>query len=276
MSLSVAGTFRELDLPRHRAELYRAWSTANSGGLSHLAAIDGIPPIAAPSVDAVRTALAAGLRQNKSVAVIARTNPALLSPFESAALVAGDESQRIGAALTLLADYFTREAKRHHRVRIALGYPLFFGITASFGATLPVLWSRGRTAYLVAIVAALTAFFMLGGILLDALARADLARRPAALWRFARVCTTLLGLGVPRGRALRLAADGSQNTELQRHVAARSDRDLQALPLATLFAGCRAIPADLMSQLAIADITGGHAETLRRYADDLESREGSR
>lgn len=276
MSLTIAGALRALDQPRHRGELYRAWATANSAGLSHQAALEGMSPSPDADVEALRRALIVGTAQQKSVAVVVKTHPALLPPFEAATLVAADEAQALGPALALLADWHTRESKRHMRVRLMLGYPIFFGIVASFVVPIPVLYRSGRGAYLGAIAAALVLFVLVGGLVLDPLARAELARRRLALLRFARALATLIACGVPRGRAVRLAADASASGELVRHLAPRSDRELQTMPLADLLRDCRAVSAALLSQLAVADATGDYLHTMRRYAEMVEAEEQPR
>ena len=275
MSLSVLGALRSLDEPRYRAELYRAWATAHAGGLSHQVALDGLPPSRSRPVEALRRALAFGTRQQKPVGVIVKTHPALLSSFEAAVLVAGDEANQFGTALPLLTDWFARESKRQLRVRLLMGYPIFFGVIASFAATLPVLYRSGRTAYLTAIGIALVTFTALGGVLLDLLAGAELARRSVTMVRFARALAGLMSMGIPRGRAVRLAADASGSVELRRHIAPRSDRELQTMPLARLLTGCRAVPAALLSQAGVADATGEYQATLLRYAESVEGEEAA-
>lgn len=275
MSLTVVGALRSLDEPRHRAELYRAWATAHAGGLSHQLALEGLPPSRSPHVEALRRALAFGAHQNKSVGVIVRTHPSLLSAFEAAVLLAADEANHFGTALPLLTDFFARESKRQLRVRLALGYPIFFGVIASFAVTVPVLYRKGKNAYIVAIGIALLTFAALGGILLDLLAGAELGRRGITMVRFARALAALVSVGIPRGRAVRLAVDASGSVELRRHIAARSERELQTMPLAKLLTGCRAVPAALMSQVGVADATGDYQQTMLRYAELVESEDVS-
>jgi type II secretory pathway component PulF len=76
--------------------------------------------------------------------------------------------------------------------------------------------------------------------------------------------------GLPRGRAVRLAVDASGSSEIRAHVARRSERELNVLPLAKLFEGSRILPGEMLAQMSVADATGLYAETLRRYADALE------
>lgn len=271
MSLSVLGALRSLDEPRHRAELYRAWATAHSVGLSNLVALDGLPPSRSRHVEALRRALAVGTRLQKPVSVIVKTHPALLSSFEAAVLVASDEANQFGTALPLLTDWFARAAQQQLRVRLLMGYPIFFGVIASFAATLPVLYRSGRNAYVIAIGLALVTFAALGGILLDLLAGAELGRRSITMVRFARAVAGLMSVGIPRGRSVRLAVEASGSVELRRHIAPRSERELQTMPLATLLAGCRAVPAALLSQVGVADATGEYQQTLLRYAESVEA-----
>jgi type II secretory pathway component PulF len=128
----------------------------------------------------------------------------------------------------------------------------------------------------VAIVAMFICCAALGGIVLDVLAGAELTRRALTMERFARGLAMLVSAGVTRGRAVRLAVDGSLSVALQRHLAARTDREMHTTPLATLLAGCSAVPGALLSQAAVADATGDYVHTMRRYADMLEEEEAPR
>jgi hypothetical protein len=72
------------------------------------------------------------------------------------------------------------------------------------------------------------------------------------------------------GRTARLAVDVSGSAALRMHLAKRSERELGTTPLATLFEGCREMPAGLIGEMRVADATGDYLFTLKRYADQLE------
>lgn len=270
MSMTVLGALRRLDESRFRAELYRAWGTALGAGMTHGVALEQIGRMRSGGTEEARRYLVVGVQQGRPVAALVKARPKLFEPFEAAILTAGDEADALGTSLRLLADYYVRDFKRMLRVRMLMGYPVYVGVLASFVITQPFLPRGGWMVYLIAIAGALVAFLLLGGVALTIFANFIAAGASYTRPRFARALVVGLEAGLPRARAVRLAVDVSRSPELRAHLAKRSERDLGTTPLATLFEGCRAVPAAFLGQMRVADATGDYLHTLLRYADALE------
>lgn len=262
---------RELDESRYRAELYRAWEVGLGAGFTKPFAMEQIGRLDAPGTEAARRYLLLGLKQDKAIGSLVKARPKLFSPFEAAILTAGDEAGTFSISLGLLADHFGREYKRVLKVRSLMGYPIFLGVVAAFSLTLPFLHRGGIRAYLTAIAGAIAALLLIGGIPIAIIAGVVSGRAVYALPRFVRALAIGAETGLPLGRVVRLAVDVSGNSELRRHIAKRSERQLSLMPLATLFDGCRVVPPALLGQMKVADATGDYADTLKRSADALEN-----
>ena len=269
MSITIPGALSRLDEPGHRAELYRAWSTARVAGLADLVALEQIGPSRSPEVEELRRHLIVGLTQKRSIDSLIKTRPKLFSLLETSVLLAGEQAGTLDTSVRLLATFYSNEYKRMLAVRLRMGYPLFAGVIAAFVATLPVLGRNGWRGYMWAIGISLLALWFLGGLVLSILAGMAAAGIVPTRARFLQALLTALGAGIPAGRAVRIAVESSGDTELVRHLAKFSERDVNTTPMATLFAGCASIPAPLLSQMAIADATGDYLNTIKPYADAL-------
>ena len=271
MSFTLFGALNELDEGRHRAELYRAWRVGLSAGFTHDFSLEQIGRITAAKTESIRRYLLTGTRQGRALTPLVNARPMLFEPFEAAMLAVGDESGTLANSLRLLSDQFRREYARMLKVRSYMGYPVFLGLVAAFGLTLPFLHRGGSRAYLTAIGGAITALLLIGGVPISILASVLSARSAYSIPRFARALAVGAEAGLPLGRLVRLSVAISDNADLRRHIANRSDRQLSIIPLANLFEGCRAVPTELLGQMKVADATGDYAATLKRYADSLES-----
>jgi type II secretory pathway component PulF len=270
MSFTVLGSLRSLDESRHRAELYRAWSTGLAAGLTSNVVLDQMGPIAFPSVEESRRYLVVGTGQGKSITALVKARPNLLAPFDGAVLAAGDESGTLNQSLQLLAAYYSGEYKRTLKIRNAMLYPVFAGLVASFGLPFVVLHKSPVKNYLVAIAVLLIAFLLLGGIFISILASILLRTPATSRAQFARLLAAAIEAGLPLGRAIRLSVDASGNRGLIEHIKQRSERELSTTPLAKLFDGCAEIPPGLTGQMMVADATGDYRGTLTHYARGLE------
>jgi type II secretory pathway component PulF len=270
MSFTVFGALRLLDESRHRAELYRAMHTGVAAGLSPGVVLDHVGTISFPSVEETRRYLVVGLGQGKSVGALVKARPTLFAPFEGAVLAAGDESGALEQSLRMLTDYYTFEFKRSLKVRDVLGYPVFVGLVASFGLPFALLPKSPVKTYMLAIIALLAAFLLLGGVFFSIMASMMLNSAALTRARFARVLAATLEAGLPVGRAVRLSVDASGNRAIAEHIKKRSERELATTPLATLFDGCEEIPAGLLGQMRVADATGDYRGTLTVYARRVE------
>jgi type II secretory pathway component PulF len=205
------------------------------------------------------------------VTALVKARPKLFEPFEGAVLIAGDESGTLTLALRILTDHFTREYKRRLRIRLALGYPVFFGLLAAFALPFAVLPKSPVKTYVTVISGLLLAFLLVGGVLIGILASVMLNSAALTRARFARVLASCFEAGLPAGRAVRLAVDASGSVRLREHVKKRSERELTTTPVAKLFEGCDEVPQALLGAMMIADATGDYRGVLTRYAADLEA-----
>jgi len=269
--MSVLGALRRLDESRFRAELYRAWGTGLGAGFTHAVSLEQIGRSGSEATEELRRYLLIGAQQGRGIGALVKARPKLCEPFEAAMLSAGDEAGTLDATLRLLADHHAREYKRMLKVRMLMGYPVFLGVLASFLLTQPFLRRGGWKAYMFAIAASLTAFMLMGGILLSILAGMASSGAAYTLPRFVRALVMGVEAGLPLGRTVRLAVDLSGNADLRAHIAKRSDRELSTTPLATLFERCRGVPPGLLDQMRIAEATGDYGNTLGRYVEMLET-----
>ena len=272
MSFTLFGALNDLDESRHRAELYRAWEVGLGAGFTHDFSLEQIGRIRAARTEAIRRYLLVGTRLGRAITPLVHARPMLFDPFEAALLAAGDESGTLANSLRLLSDQFRREYARMLKVRSYMGYPVFLGLLAAFSLTLPFLHRGGARAYLAAIGGAIAALLLIGGVPISILAGVLAARSAYSIPRFARALAVGAEAGLPLGRLVQLSVAISDNADLKRHIANRSERQLSIIPLANLFEGCRAVPAELLGQMKVADATGDYAATLTRYADTLESK----
>jgi type II secretory pathway component PulF len=273
MSTTLFGALRRLDESRFRAELYRAWSAGKGAGFDHGPALEQLGPVHSPSTEELRRYLIVGARQEKSVAAMVKARPELFEPLEAAVLGTGDDGGQLDLSLRLLADLYSHEYKRMVKVRLLMGYPIFVGVIASFLVAVLFLQRGGWTGYMVAFAVFLAAFVLGGGIIISMFASLISAGATYAIPRFVRALASCVEVGIPQGRAVRLAVDASKNADLKAQIAKRSDRELNAVPLGTLFDGCRIVTPALLGQMRVADATGDFRDTLRRYVDDLEPTE---
>jgi hypothetical protein len=272
MSTTLLGALRRLDESRFRAELYRTWGAGKSAGFDTATTLEQLGPLRSPSTEELRRYLIVGAHQKKPIAALVKARPALFDPLEAAVLGMGDESGRLELALRLLTDLHSREYKRMVKVRLLMDYPIFAGVIASFLLATPFVHGDWAT-YAVAFAVFLGVFVLAGGIVISIFTSMISAGATYALPRFLCALVSGLEMGIPRAKALRLAVDASRNAELKAQIAKRSDRELNTVPLATLFAGCRIVTPPLLGQMRVADATGDYQNTLRRYVDDLEPTE---
>ncbi len=272
MAFTALGALRDLDVSRHRAELYRAWNTGLSAGLLPELVLDGMGAIGDPAADETRRYLVIGMGQRKSVAALVKARPNLFEPFEGAVLTAGEETGKMTNALRLLTEHFSREYKLRLKVRNSLGYPVFLFLVACFGLPFVMLPKSPVKTYINAILMLLGAFFIVGGVFLSIIGSIMLNTSSTTRARFATVLAMALEAGIPLGRSVRLAVDASGNPRLRDLIKNKSERELSTTPLAKLFEGSTEVPAALIGQMMVADATADYTGTLGRYAADLESR----
>ena len=271
MSFTALGALRDLDDCRYRADLYRAWNTGLSAGLAPGLVLDEMGALGSAGVDEVRRYLVIGMGQGKSPTALVKARPNLFEPFEGSMLAAGDEAGKMNDALRMLTDHFAREYKRRLKVRNMLGYPVFLFLVAAFGLPFVMLPKSPIKTYVTAIVILLTGFFLLGGVFLSIISSIFLNTPSITRARFAGLLAMTLEAGIPLGRAVRLAVDGSGNARLRERIKNKSERELSTTPLAKMFEGCSEVPLAMIGQMMVADATSDYKGTLGRYAASLEA-----
>lgn len=258
----------ELDVARHRAELYRLWHNGTHAGLDHPTTLGTIGPFTrSPSVERLRTYLLGGTRRRATPAQLVKAAPGLFRPFEGSLLVLGEESGTLEACLRLLADYFAAEHRMVLGIKKKLAYPMFQALAAAVIGPLPLVFYGRPGAYILTAGAGVTLWIAAGGAVLLAAARWYGGRPKFVLGRLARALTLGVEAGLPLGRVVGLAVDAAASPEIAAHVARIPALALSSQPLARTFAGCPIVPREMLAAMEVADASGNYGETLRRLAD---------
>ncbi|HSJ08255.1 MAG TPA: type II secretion system F family protein [Longimicrobiales bacterium] len=260
---------------RSRAELYRMWHTGFHAGLHHARTLEAVGQrTESPATEAFRTALIAGFDRRSTLSAIVADHAALTQPFERAVLALGDEAGSLQASLATLATHFAAEHSLLRTVWSKLTYPLVTSFAAIMVAPLGLLIGGRTTAYLVIVATGFTLWYAFGGSAVAALAR-RYANRPAfMLARLARALAGGVEAGLPLDRVIALAAASTGHPRVIAHVRALSARQLAAQPLSETFAGCPAVPFEMIAALRVAEASGDFSTGLRKLAELYDGRTG--
>jgi type II secretory pathway component PulF len=246
----------ELDDGRHRAELYRMWSTAYNAGFTHPQSLETMGPRASPRTEDARRWLLQGTTRGRDVATLARAGGARFDDFERALLVFGDEAGHLDDALRLLGDFYMNKHQLMLWVKKKMAYPFFTALAACFVAPFPLFFFGHTAAYFASAFAGVTALLVFARTILTAVA-AHYGRAPAlARARMARALATAIQAGLPLPRALRLAAGASSHPGIRRHVHALSEHRLATSSISDSLAGCPHLTPEFGAILATAERTG--------------------
>jgi type II secretory pathway component PulF len=264
---SLRGAFQDLDIGRHKAELYRMWLAGCHAGLPHPRVLEALGPFArSPRTEALRQYLLAGTKRRQALATLVRDKPALFAPFEAALLVLGEESGALEQCLRLLADYFAAEHRMMRWVKQKMSYPLTEMLAAAVIGPLPLLFNGHSALYLPAAAAGLAVCSLAGGSVLLAVAR-YYGRQPRFVrGRLARALTIAVEAGLPLGRAVELAVAATGDPAIAAHVAGIPAKTIATQPLARTFAGCPKVPREMVAVMEIAGVTGDYSGTLKKLA----------
>lgn len=258
----------ELDVARHKAELYRLWHAGYHAGLDHPTTLGSIAPFTrSPSAERLRTHLLGGTRRRATLAQLVKAAPRSFLPFEGALLALGEESGTLEACLRLLADYFAAEHRMVLGIKKTMAYPMFQSLAAAAIGPLPLVFYGRPGAYLLTAGTGVTLWFAAGGAVLLAAARWYAQRPKFVRGRLARALTLGVEAGLPLGRAVGLAVDAAASPEISAHVGALPAIAVSSQPLARTFAGCPMVPREMLAAMEVADASGNYGETLRRLAD---------
>ncbi len=271
MALSLARALADLDVPRHKAELYRMWLAGYHAGLEHPRILGSIERFArAPAVEAERRWLLEGTRARRSLAELTQARPALFGPFEAALLVLGEETGALEQCLRLLADHFAAEQRLMLKVKRALTYPTVQMLAASFIAPLPLVFTGHTGAYLLTAAGGVTLCLAAGGSVLAAVARRYARRPPFVRARLLRALTIGVEAGLPLTRTVELAVAAADDPAIAAHVRAVPARTIAGQPLARTFAGCPGIPREMTAAMEVAEASGDYGQTLGKMAEMYE------
>jgi len=264
---SLAAAYRDLDIGRHKAELYRMWLAGCHAGLAHPRVLEALGPFArSPRTEALRQYLLAGTKRRQALATLVGAKPALFAPFEAALLVLGEETGALEQCLRLLADYFAAEHRMMLWVKQKMSYPLTELLAAAVIGPLPLLFTGHAGLYLPAAAAGLTAATLAGGSVLLAVARGYSRRPKFVRGRLARALTIAVEAGLPLGRAVELAVAATDDPAIKAHVAGIPAQTIATQPLARTFAGCPKIPREMVAVMEIAGVTGDYSGSLKKLA----------
>jgi type II secretory pathway component PulF len=267
---TFVAAWRLLGADRHRAELYRMWRVATAAGFTVPTAMEAMGERRSPEAEALRQWLLNGTRGGKGVGTLARTGGRRLGEFERALLVLGDESGTLEQSLDLLADHHSARNRLMLRAMKRMAYPLFTGICATFIAPFPLLYLGHRAAYVATVAAGLLGWAIAGGTIVLAAAH-RFGREPALVRaRLARALATAIEAGMSLPRALRLAAEASDDAEVRRYVNALDERALTERPIDETLARCPHMSPDFLAVLGTAQRTGDFRTTMTRLADLYE------
>ncbi len=165
--MNLARAWAELDVARHKAELYRMWHAGYHAGLHHHTVLENAGHFPrSPTVHRVRHELLAGLERGATVTAVVKANATLFLPFEAALLELGEESGRLEECLRLLGDYFAAEHRMITWLKKKLTYPMFNALAAAVLGPLPLVFTGHTGAYLVSAGGALALCAAAGGGLL--------------------------------------------------------------------------------------------------------------
>lgn len=267
MALTLPAALSSLEIPRHRAELYRMWRAGSHAGLAHSRVLEAMGAFGgSPVVEAERRFLLEGTRRGRTLADLVRERPDRFAPFEAALLVLGEETGGLEECLGLLADHFAAEHRMMLRVKRRLTYPLVELLAASVIAPIPLAVAGHVGAYLLTAGGAVALCFAAGGSILAAAAR-RYARQPRFVRaRLARALTIGIRAGLPLTQTVELAVAAADEPAIAAHIAAIPARTVATQPLAKTFAGCPLIPREMTAAMEVAEASGDYEGTLLKLA----------
>lgn len=267
MPLSVVHAWKELDVARYKAELYRMWHAGYGAGLTHEQVFAAAGSFRrSPTVDCLRLHLLEAWRRRESLETAVRARPELFVSFEAALLELGEESGHLEEVLRLLGDYFQGEHRMVLWVKKKLSYPMINAVAAIFIVAFPILYFGNTMGYLLTVMGELAVAGTAGGSILLAAARAYRRRPKVVLARLCRALAIGVEAGLSLDRVVDVAVAAAESPELA-PVRAIPARILQGQPLAETFERAAIVPAEMLGALRVAEETGNYRDTLRKLAD---------
>lgn len=218
-------------------------------------------PRQSPVTEDIRAWLLEGTGRGRGVAELVKSGGNRFEEFERALLTVGEESGRLEDALRLLGEFYTMKHQLMLSVKNKMAYPLFTGLFGSFIAPLPLLFVYGNiTAYFAtAFGTALLLVLSAGGIVAAVAARYG-RKPPLARARMARALATAVAAGLTLPRAVRMAADASENPDIKAFVQRMSEKQLASRSVAESLEGCPHLTPDFLGYLRVAEQTGDFSQ----------------
>ena len=256
-----------------RAELYRMWHAGQRMGATHGHILETMGPrTESAKVESMRTIVRDAMRRRETLDAVTRTHPGSFDALEKALLVAGEESGKLEESLGALAAHYAAEHRVLLKVWSQLTYPLITSFLVIFIAPLPILVNGNTRAYLVSVTAGVIVWYAFGGAVITALAQHYANRREFVLTRLARMLATGVEAGLPLDRVAVLAADAAGDRQIIAHVRRLPPRTIATQPLTKTFAGCTAVPPEMLAAMNVAEASGDFSGSLRRLADLYDTR----
>ena len=218
------------------------------------------------TVAGVRDTFLKGAQQRQSLDDVMTESPRLLAPFEAGLLRLGETGGQLERVLKFLADYFGAEFRAVQRIKRLLGPPMISGIAATFIVAFPVLYFGNATGYFITVGLELAGLFLVGGVVLTSVARSYRNRPEFVVGRFCRALAMGVEAGLPLAQVTEFAVAAADHRELTRHLDRIPRRERDRQPLAKTFAGCPALPFEVIAALEVADATGNYSDTVVKLA----------
>lgn len=259
----MLAAFRQLDDGRHRAEFYRMWATAHAAGFTHPQSLETMGERESSRTEAVRRWLLDGTKEGSDLSTLVRSGGSRFEDLERALLTMGDEAGKLDVVLRQLGDFYTRKHQLMLWVKKQLAYPLITALLACFIAPFPLLFFGNTRAYLVAAFSGVALLLVASQSVIMALAAWYGRKPPLARARMARALATAVQAGLTLPRAVRLAADASDNASIRSFVGGMTERQLATTSISDSLARCPHLTPDFTATLATAERTGDYAPLIR-------------
>ncbi|MCL2103125.1 MAG: type II secretion system F family protein [Syntrophorhabdaceae bacterium] len=290
--------------------LTRQLATLSNAGVPLAAALKSVTPqIDNPKsrkiLEEIQEAVHEGATFAQAIEAQGETFPDLYASM----VHAGEESGTLPLSLSRLADHLERQGKTKNKVRTALTYPVLMAVVASLvviflltfvvpkivgifshlGKALPL-----PTRILILITDFLSAAWWLlliavsaGALMLRkhlaterGRARRDaiLLRLPlfgrlerlSTLTRFARTLSTLISVGIPVDRALRIVAPVVGNVVIAEKILAAAERVVEGATLTEALRNYPEIPVSMIQMVSVGENSGALGDMLARVADAMD------
>ncbi len=273
----------------HRSLLYRELASLTKAGFPLDKAASTLlqrasSPQRRPLLEALRDGLARGLNLSGSL------RPQL-SDMEHSLIEACERGGRFVEGFEYLADFFALRSQTRSRILRQLIYPLLLLHLCPLPLTLPLIFTQGFGAFVVAYVTPILALYavLIAGVLiaralgrrakhqagldraLNAIPVLGKWRRAEALARFCKVLEISLLAGQLPSQAVPLAAAASDSGAVVEAARRIAPEIVAGQPLGPQMAGDRAFPIELADGLATAELAGTLEKEAGRWAGYMQA-----